>query len=75
MMNYIITGFAIAGLFVNPKFPCRSFFMWSGTNLYWTIYAFRCSDHAQGIMFMVFTASCIIQYFRLPWTPSDELPN
>ena len=64
LMNYVITAIAIAGLFFVVEHPCLAYFFWSGTNLYWCIYAWRINDRAQLIMFAVFAVSSVIQFFR-----------
>lgn len=64
--NYIVTVFAIVGLFVNPKRPSLSFFVWTGTNLWWTFYSYRVSDWPQFAMFTAFTIACAIQFLRTP---------
>jgi hypothetical protein len=64
MMNYIVTAFFITGLFLNPKRPALSFFIWSGTSLYWLIWNFRCEDFPQAVMFAASTVACVIQFWR-----------
>jgi hypothetical protein len=64
MMNYIVTSIAIAGLFINTKKPWLSFFVWTGTSLYWTVWNYRCHDFSQAIMFATFCVSSAIQFWR-----------
>ena len=64
MMNYIVTVFAIAGIFVNTWKPWLSFFVWTGTNLYWAVWNYRCCDYSQAIMFTVFCVASGVQFWR-----------
>lgn len=64
MMNYVVTTFAIAALFVNLKHPGLSYFVWTGTNLFWTLHNFQNSDIAQGVMFAVFAISSAICWWK-----------
>lgn len=65
MMNYFVSIIAIIALFVNVKKPAWSFFIWIGTNLYWTCYAYRVHDIPQIIMFAAFTISCVIIWWKI----------
>jgi len=64
MMNYIVSAFAITALFLNLKRPGLSYFVWTATNLWWSLHNIRQLDIAQSVMFVVFAISSAICWWK-----------
>ena len=64
MIPYIVTIFAVAGLFVNPWKPWLSFYIWTGSNSFWALMSHHNGDYSQMMMFAIFAVASGIQFWR-----------
>ena len=64
MIDYMITGLAITGLFVGIKSYGWACFIWSGTNFYWCLRGWQSGLIPQAAMFFAFFVSCVVIFFK-----------
>ncbi len=55
MLTWVISAVALAGTILNAEKIRTGFWLWLGSNMFWTVYDFSIGAYAQGALFAVYT--------------------